>query len=142
VIQVLGAHVAFLHEAEGFGEEGDLQAVEDEAVDLLLHVDRHLAHALLDLDRAPLRLGRCPRRPADFHYGDEVRGIDGVRHDAALSAGEGFGELRRDDCGGRRGEDRLLGRCRVEARERFLLDVEPLRPVLLHVLGVAHRFLE
>src|SRR5258706_3780576 len=46
VIEVLGAHVAVLHEPKGLREKCHLQAIEDEAIDLALHGDRHLAHAL------------------------------------------------------------------------------------------------
>src|SRR5260221_388093 len=64
MVEVLGAHVTLLHQAERFAEECGLQPVEDEAVDLLLHVDRHLTHLAQDRAGARSRFSRGPRRTA------------------------------------------------------------------------------
>src|SRR5829696_2500222 len=39
VVEIFGAHVTLLHKAKRLREERNLQPIEDEAVDLALHVD-------------------------------------------------------------------------------------------------------
>src|SRR5690606_9002994 len=68
VIEVLRRDIAVLDETESLRQQRALQAVEDEAVDLLPDRDRHLADSLVDGAGAFHRLGRCPGRAAQLHH--------------------------------------------------------------------------
>ena len=142
VVEILRTDVAFLHEAERLGQQRDLQPVQDEAVDLALHVDRHLADAFEHRARAAARLLRGPRRTAQLDHRNQVRRIDRMGDDAARAAGELLGELRGDDRRRRRREHGVARRQRVHLRKGRALGVERLGSAFLDEVDGAHGLLE
>ena len=88
LVEVLRRHVALADEAQRFGQQRALQAIQDEAVELALDDDRHLADLGHHRARALDRRGVGPRRAAQLDHGHEMRRIDRMRDEAARASGK------------------------------------------------------
>ena len=133
-----GETVAFADQPERLGQQRALQPVEDEAVDLALHDDRHLADAL---DRPPraraITSGQVHGAPHSSTTGTRCGGLTGWATRQRARPGERLGEARGDDRRRRRGEDGLARREPRRAPRRSRAWLRRLGSVLLHEVDAA-----
>ena len=139
LVEILRRHVALADQPERLGEQRALQPVEDEALDLAAHHDRHLLDLLVDLLGARDRLRRGPRRADQLDDRHQMRRVHRMRDEAARAALEVFGEQARHDRRRGRGQDRVGRRERVEFGEDRALGLDGLGHVLLHVARAVER---
>ena len=142
LVHILGAGIAIGDQLEGFGQQGALQPVQDEAGNLLLHQDRH--HARLLIERAGPRhhLGIGPGGGRQFDDGHQMRRVGRMRHQAARPAIKILGEQRSTDVGGGGGENRSRIGDAVHHGEDLLLRFFRLFHIFLHIGGTVQRLLQ
>ena len=125
-----GVHVLIGGGAHGYDvqrlpEDGELDAVDDEAVDIphhhgLLPQAFHQLPHFLDVFRAGFGAGD------DLAQGQQVRGVQPVLAHEALGVFAGFGDLRDVEAGGVGAQEGLLGGDLADLPEEALLDVHAL----------------
>ena len=138
LVEVRGRDVAVLDEAEGFGNEGGLEAVQDEALDLALDHDRHLTRVLEQRLGLGDDVGVAIAGRHQLDERDEMGRIDGMRHDHARPAWKRLAEERARDVRGRAREDGFRCGTAVELREDRALGRKRLRDAFLDIVGIGH----
>ena len=126
--------------------ERRLQAVGDVAGNFLLDPDRHLADLGVEgFGRLQDARGRALVRQ-QLDQGDQVRRVEGMAEQKARGIAPAFLHLAHHQAGGRGGDDGLGRQMRLDLGEEGVLDIQPLRHVLLNELraldGRARRVVE
>ena len=87
VVEVLGRDVALADQPKRLGQQRALQPVQDEAVDLAVDVDRHLADLAIDRRaRASIASGEVHGAPQSSTSGTRCGGLTGMADEAARAA--------------------------------------------------------
>ncbi|PHJ88988.1 hypothetical protein VF08_37865, partial [Nostoc linckia z8] len=139
LVEVLWRDDTRADEVEGLGHQHRLQAVEHEAVDLLLHGDRHLLDLLVDGAGLLHHLRVGPGCRAELDDRHEVRGVHRMGDEHARAVLEVLRPERREQEGGG-GDDDGRGRGeRVDLGMDGDLRLHRLRPVFLNEGAILQR---
>ena len=123
-------------QAIGLAQQGPLQAVEDESLDLLVHGDRGHGGAIQQGVAAGDRLGCREGGGHDLDHPDQERRVARMQHQAAFAALDMVEQARRFDERGRAGDGAGRGGNRRHAGQEIAFQVDILGRVFLRVIGI------
>ncbi len=138
-IDILDTGVAVGDKPESLLQQGALQAVHDEAVELALHHQRRMAGIDEEGARPFQRLGGRPRRRHHLGRRNEIGRVDRMHDQAAVPPLQMVGEFRRQQRRGGTGDDRLRAGKRIDQGKHLALHIEVFRRVLLDMGCIGQR---